>query len=98
MTPPDHDEPTRRIPAEPLPPRVPHEREVVAEEPAWVRDLADRIRSLRTWLALLTLLTLLALGGAAYAIVEATDEDEAGGRRPASAQRVSNLAERVDEL
>ena len=98
-TPPD--EPTRPLPpSEPPPPRV-REREVYAPEDdgAWLEELRDQIRSLKTAAALLGVLAVTALGLAAWALLSKDEDDGDGrGRRAASATRVSNLAERVDDL
>ena len=95
--PPESDEPTRRLPptrpAEPLPP----EREVVREvDPAWTQEIVDRLRSLRTAVVLLTLLSLAALGVGVYALL--TQEEESDTRRGASVERVRDLEERVDAV
>jgi hypothetical protein len=98
-TPPD--EPTRRLPpSEPPPPRV-REREVLAPEDDgyWLEELRDQIRALKTAAALLGVLAVTALGVALWALL--ADEDGGGGgqaSRGASPERVSNLAERVDDL
>jgi len=95
--PPEPEEPTRRLPptrpAEPLPP----EREVVREvDPAWTREFAGRLRSLRTAVVLLALLSLAALGVGIYALL--TQEEEGDARRGASVERVQELEDRVDAV
>ena len=95
--PPESDEPTRRLPptapAEPL-----REREVVAAEPdpVWVQEILGRLRSLRTWVALVGVLALAALGVWLWALL--TQEEEGDARQGASQERVQQLEERVDEL
>ena len=84
------EEPTRRIPPT-VPPREP--APVVVDE----RDvLADRLRSLRTALALVGLLAATALGVGLYALL--TQEEEDDSRRGATRSSVNRLEERVDEL
>ena len=95
--PPDPDEPTRPLP--PVDPARPvREREVVVEdvEPAWVREVLDRLRSLRTALAFVGVLAAAALGVALWALL--SQEEEGDARRGASIDRVSRLEDRVDEL
>ena len=94
----DPDEPTRRLPptgpAEPL-----REREVVTTtepDPAWVQEILDRLRSLRTGVALVAVLALAALGVGLWALL--TQEEENDARRGASQERVSELEDRVDAL
>jgi chromosome segregation ATPase len=89
----DREPPTRRIPPAPPPGGVRETEYVVDPER---EDLRDRIRSLRTALALTALLAAVALGVGLYALL-AEDEDEPG-RRGASPARVSALDDRVDEL
>ena len=96
--PPDPDEPTRRLPpvqpAEPL-----AEREVVTTteaDPAWTQEILDRLRSLRTAVALLGVLSLAALGVGLWALL--TQEEEGDARRGASQERVRDLEDRVDAL
>ena len=90
---PDYEPPTRRIPPEP-PPGTVRETEYVADPER--EELRDRIRSLRTALALTALLAIAALGVALYSVLAEDEED--GGRRGASPARVSSLDNRVDEL
>ena len=63
---------------------------------AWREVMRDRIRSLRTAVALLGLLALAALAVAGYALL--TQEEEVDAKRGASNQRVSALDDRVDKL
>ena len=87
-------------PTEPLVPRapaVPVAAERIVEpvvDPQWVARLEDQIRSLRTFMALLTLLSLAALGVGVYALIKAQDNED----QSASQTRVSRLDNRVDEL
>lgn len=94
----DPDEPTRRLP--PTEPAQPiREREVVTShelEPAWVEEVLDRLRSLRTAVGLLAVVAVAALGVALWALL--TQEEEGDARRGASAERVSDLEDRVDDL
>src|SRR5215218_8999130 len=96
-TPPD--EPTRRLPpAEGPAPRV-REREYVEPEDdrAWVAELQDQLRSLRTAVVLLGVLAVAALALAAWALLKGDDESAPSGNG-ASAARVSQLEDRVDSL
>jgi DNA repair exonuclease SbcCD ATPase subunit len=94
----DPDEPTRRLPparpAEPI-----REREVVTTvepEPEWVQHILDRLRSLRTAVALLGLVAVAALGVALWSLL--SQEEEGDARRGASQERVRELENRVEEL
>jgi chromosome segregation ATPase len=95
--PPDPDEPTRRLPptrpAEPI-----REREVVTgpDYEAWYAELLDRLRSLRTAVALLSILSVAALGVALWALL--SQEEEGDARRGASSERVGELEDRIEEL
>ena len=96
--PPDPDEPTRRLP--PVEPAQPvREREVVTStevDPAWTHEILDRLRSLRTALTLVGVLSLVALGVGLWALL--TQEEEGDARRGASQERVRELEDRVDAL
>ncbi len=87
-------------PTEPLVPRapaVPVAAERVVEpvvDPLWVARLEDQIRSLRTFLALLTLLSLGALGVGIYALLKAKDNED----QSASQSRVARIDDRVNRL
>ena len=93
----DPDEPTRRLPpAEPPPVR--ERRTVVTGEPdrAWAVALLDRLRPLRTAVALVGVVAVAALAVGLWALLsEQADDDE---RRSASQARVAELSDRVDEL
>jgi chromosome segregation ATPase len=95
--PPESDEPTRRLPPT-RPEALPVEREVVRTEvdPAWTQAILDRLRSLRTSIALVALLSLAALGVGLWALL--TQEEEGDARRGASQQRVQELEARVDAI
>lgn len=93
------DPPTRRIPpvrAAPAPAPLPP-REQVAVDPAlaWQQVLEDRLRGLRTALAVVGTLAVAALGLALWTLL---DEDGQEGRQGASAQRVADLDDRVDRF
>ena len=94
----DPDEPTRRLPpTEPAQPIA--EREVVTSrelEPAWLQEVLDRLRSLRTAVGLLGVVAVAALGVALWALL--TQEEESDARRGASSERVRDLENRVDDL
>ena len=93
----DPDEPTRRLPPT-EPPRPVRERTVVTEEPepAWEAVNFDRLRSLRTAVVLVGIIALAALGVAVWALISELNEGD--GRRNASAARVAELSDRVDQL
>lgn len=92
------DRPTERLaPRAPVAPAVPVAGERVVEpavDPQWVARLEDQIRSLRTFMALLTLLSLAALGTGVYALIKAQENED----QSASQERVSRIDNRVDEL
>ena len=92
------EEPTR-----PLPPARPveYERERVVEpefDPRYaLASLEDRVRSLRTAVVLLGLVSLAALALAFYALIQAAD-DEGGNTRGADQAEVNRLEDRVERL
>jgi hypothetical protein len=95
-TPPPPDRPT-----EPLAPvSAPHVRERVVEEPVAAADpllfaqLEDSLRSLRTAVVLLGLLSVAALAVAVYALIKSQEAD----RGSASSGRVARLDDRVDKV
>jgi len=95
-TPPPPDRPT-----EPLPPAgAPSVRERVVDEPVAAADplvfarLEDSLRSLRTAVVLLGLLSVAALAVAVYALINSQEAD----RGSASSGRVARLDDRVDKL
>lgn len=100
--PPDPDEPTRRLPPTHgpyAPPPREHEREVAVtpgDDIVWREEIVDRLDSLRTAVVLLGIVAIAALGIALWALLTQEEEDDA--RRGASAERVRDLEERVEEL
>ncbi len=92
----DREPPTRQIPPQP-----PHPRDVpvalTPEEAQFRQEVLDRLRSLRTGVALTALLAAVALGIGLYALLEATADDDEGPRG-ASPARVSRIDRRVDDL
>ena len=91
----DREPPTRH-----LTPQPPHPQDVpvalTPDEAAFRQEVLDRLRSLRTGLALTAVLAVVALGVGVYALLEATSDDE--GPRGASRTTVSRLDARVDDL
>jgi peptidoglycan hydrolase CwlO-like protein len=92
------DDPTRPLGPPADRPAV-REREyaTTTEDPLWREELLDRLRSLRTAVALLGVLAVAALGVAIWALLTADDaKDQRGGsnRDP----RVAELQNRVDDL
>jgi hypothetical protein len=89
-------------PTEPLPPAdAPRVRERLVEEPVapaadplLLAHFEDALRSLRTAVVLLGLLSVAALGVAVYALIKGQEAD----RGSASSGRVSRLNDRVDRL
>jgi hypothetical protein len=111
-TPPPPDRPTQPLrPIRPDPPVV-EERYVApagVEEryvaPAGVDSttmllaLEDAVGALRTWLAIVGLVAVAALGIGVYALTKANDDSDRGSRSGlASDERVSRLDDRVDRL
>lgn len=96
--PPDPDEPTQRLP--PAPPAEPlREREVVTStelDPTWTEEILGRLRSLRTAVAMVGVLAVLALGAGIWALL--TQEEEGDARPGASQERVRELEDRVEAL
>lgn len=88
-------------PPEPIPPARVVEHEV---DPAFVAQLDDTVRSMKTALALLALVTLAALGLALWALLRAEEADnDRGGDRTVNAAEVSRsdfeaLEDDVQEL
>ncbi|HUR86698.1 MAG TPA: hypothetical protein VMY78_15250 [Solirubrobacteraceae bacterium] len=103
-TTPPPEPPTRRL--DPTPPPVEaaapyYERVVeqpVADPSLLVVRLEDAIQSLRTALAFVGVLAVLALGLALYALLADDNNDSGSTRGAASDDRVSNLDDRVDRL
>jgi outer membrane murein-binding lipoprotein Lpp len=99
-TPPPSDRPTERLQTAPPPqyeravdPRAP----VAADATILFTRLEDAISSLRTWLAVVGVLAVAALGLGLYAVLR--DTGSAGTTRgAASAGRVTRLNDRVDRL
>lgn len=102
MPPPSADPPEES--PRPLPPTTPspagpvYEREVAApvEDPYRTEILLDRLRSLRTALAIVGVIAIAALAVAVYTVLTMEEESDAGGG--ASRQQVANLDDRVDAL
>lgn len=93
-------EPLRPQPApvEPVHPRAPVVREPVAAayqpaDPLWFERIDDRLRSLSSFVAVLTVISLAALGLSIYALLK-----DDGNSRGASRARVAALSDRVDRL
>jgi chromosome segregation ATPase len=93
MTIPPEDEPTQRLPREPVVGEPVAREAVVSAEYA---ELRDRLRSLRTGLALLGVLAAAALAVGVVALLQADDNE--GDSNGASQQQVSALEKRVDKL
>lgn len=102
---PPPEPPTRRI--DPAPPPAPVYEERVVEPAVAPVDpnlmfvrLEDAISSLRTALVFVGVLTVIAIGLAVYAIMQANDakDNNANGRTGASSQRVAQLDDRIDRL
>ena len=72
----------------------PHPADPDAPVPTY-EELADRLRSLRTALALVSLLAVVALGVGIWALLKDSDDRDRTGASP---ERVSQLEERTDEL
>jgi hypothetical protein len=91
-------------PTRPLPPTTPaaarpvYEREVAApvDDPYRTEILLDRLRSLRTALAIVGVIAVAALAVAVYAVLTMEEETDAGGGP--SRQQVADLDDRVDAL
>src|SRR5688572_21591205 len=100
MSPPSPDPPEG--PRRPLPPTTPppgggaYEREVVVEDPYRIEILLDRLRSLRTAVAIVGVIAVAGLAVAVYTLVTMEEESDAGGGP--SRQQVANLDDRVDAL
>lgn len=96
MSPAD-DQPTRPVP--PARPRQPAVGGTPAPPPArtWEEELAERISTLRNWLVLLGIVTVVATGIAIYALVQANDDQPQAGSGATSAQ-LNELEDRVTEL
>jgi polyhydroxyalkanoate synthesis regulator phasin len=98
-TTPPPDRPTERL--QPAPPAPQYERAVDPRAPVATdatllfTRLEDAISSLRTWLVLVGVLAVAALGVGLYAVLS---NDNGTTRGAASADRVSRLNDRVDRL
>jgi hypothetical protein len=87
-------------PTEPLRPRAPVAREAVvatepAVDPAWAVRIDESLRNLKGLMALLTVLSLVGIGLAVWALMEA---DGDGDQTGASRERVASIDDRVDRL
>lgn len=98
-TPPPTDRPTEPLrPLRPTPPVVEERYVAPSADPILVR-LEDAVASLRTWLAIVGLLAVVALGVGIYALVAKNDTSSRGSRSElATDQRVSRVDDRVDRL
>ena len=100
-TPPPPDRPTQPLrPIQPEPPVV-EERYVApagVDTTSMLLALEDAVGSLRTWLAVVGLVAVAALGIGIYALMQ--DDDDTRGSRSglASDERVSRLDDRIDRL
>ncbi len=100
--PPDPDEPTRRLPPTrhpDAPPPGTYEREVAVttgDDLVWREEVIDRLNTLRAAMVLLGILAVAALGVALWALLG--QEEQGDGRRGASADRVRDLEQRVEQL
>jgi hypothetical protein len=103
-TPPPPDRPTQPLrPIRPEPPPIIEEERYVApagvDTTSMLLALEDAVGALRTWLALVGLVAVAALGIAVYALSKTGDDNASGSRRGlASDERVSRLDDRVDRL
>ncbi|HYF28716.1 MAG TPA: hypothetical protein VD931_23445 [Baekduia sp.] len=91
-----YDEPTRRLPQQPA--RGPEVRETVMStgDDGWRQRLEDRLRSLQTAVAVLSVLTAAALGIALWALLD--DEGSSGGTtRGELSNRIERVEERLDD-
>jgi uncharacterized coiled-coil protein SlyX len=94
----DPDEPTRRLPPT-EPRRAVRDREVVVggeHEAAWAVAILERLRSLRTAVALVGVLAVAALAVGLWVLLSEDADDD--GQRGASPARVAELEDRVDAL
>jgi outer membrane murein-binding lipoprotein Lpp len=100
-TPPPPDRPTEPLRPQPAPAPLVEERYVApAADPSLVLvRLEDAIASLRTWLAIVGLLSVVALGVAIYSLVQ-DDSGGTGGSRNglATDERVTRVNDRIDRL
>lgn len=89
------DDPTRRLEPAP-PPTTPRELAYAEGDPVTSRAaLLDELRSLKRWLAVVSVLAVAGLGVALYTLLS---DREDGDGRGASRSSVSQLRDRVDEL
>ena len=101
-TPPPPDRPTQPLrPIRPEPPVV-EERYVApagVDTTSMLLALEDAVGALRTWLAVVGLVAVAALGIGIYALMQDDDDSTRGSRSGlASDERVSRLDDRVDRL
>jgi hypothetical protein len=99
--PPREPQPREPLPREPVPPREPlppvEGRPVAAASDVQLYALQEQMRSLRSWLAALAVLSVVALGIAAWALLSSGDDDS-GTRTPAALRKsVEKLENRVDD-
>ena len=93
------DEPTRPLgrPIEPLEPAY-RETVVAPDDSAFRAEVLDRLGALRVWVALATLLSLVAIGLAAWTFFEEDDDRDVNRGNGVRAAEVETLEERLDRL
>jgi polyhydroxyalkanoate synthesis regulator phasin len=98
---PADDEPTRQVP--PARPRQPKAGGAGAVPPTsqphvrtWEEELADRIASLKSWVVMLGILSIAALGVAAYAAVAANDNSSSD--TGVTKSQIRELESRISDL
>jgi TolA-binding protein len=79
-------------------PEDPTRRPPPAENGYWLEELRDQLRSLKTAVVLLGILTVVTLGIAAWALLAKQDDSTASTPQGASPARVTRLEDRVSEL
>lgn len=93
------DEPTRPL-GRPLEPVEPTYRETVVapDDPVFRAEVLDRLGALRVWVALATLLSLVAIGLAAWTYFEEEDDRDVSRPNGIRAAEVETLEDRLDRL
>lgn len=94
------DEPTRQVP-----PARPRQRtaaggSALPPEPhirTWEEELADRISSLKNWVVMLAIISLVAIGAAVYAVVVANDAGSSSGSKVTQSQ-IDDLESKISDI
>ncbi len=98
------DEPTRRVPVQPAVPRpapvaaAPAAAAYPVEDPYWREQVLDRLDGLRTGLAIIGTLAVIALGLSIWALVREHQDRTSGSGVAARSAQIRELRDDIDTL